>query len=252
MKIDERYDWILQTLKNKRKINSKDTAKALDVSFETVRRDFEKLEFLGKLKRVHGGAEFIEAKSDIEKNFIERENLYAEEKRIIAKKACSLVREGMSIALDVSTTNTAIARRLVRKFNKLTIISNSIPIIDIVAKAPNFTVIIPGGILYNQERCIIGDIAIDHIEKYNIDLFFMSLSGIDINEGFTDYGHEELKVKVAFMYRAKKSVVVADYSKFDQVSLIPFDGFSKVNTIITDNTIDEETKSRYKKFFNVM
>lgn len=250
--VDERYNEILNLLLKHKKLRSKETAYLLNVSFETIRRDFETLELQGKLKRIHGGAEYIEPKSDVEKNFIERENLYAEEKKEIARKATQFVNEGMSIALDVSTTNTAIARCLARKFNRLTIITNSLPIIEIVAKITTFTVIVPGGVLYNQERCIIGDVAIDHISKYNIDLFFMSLSGIDMHKGYTDYGMEEVKIKKAFHSRAQTVVAVADHSKFDNVSLIHLGDDGLCDVIISDDRLDENIKEKYASKYKII
>lgn len=252
LKVAERYEWIMQYLKAHQEVQSKEIAKELNVSFETIRRDFEKLEMQGKLKRIHGGAVYIEPKTEIEKTFIERENLYADHKKQLAKKAMQFVSEGMSIALDVSTTNTAVARQLVKRFTRLTIVTNSLPIIDIVAKVPTFTIIVPGGMLYNQERCIVGDVAVEHIGKYNIDLFFMSLSGIDLNKGLSDYGVEEMKVKQAFINQAKDVIIVADHSKFDTVSLINFDLTQEEKLVVTDNELDDRTKEKYRTHYKII
>lgn len=48
--------YIISQLNKKGIINLKDVAKELGISEATVRRDFEKLENEGKLKRVTGGA----------------------------------------------------------------------------------------------------------------------------------------------------------------------------------------------------
>lgn len=252
LKVTDRYEWIMQYLKAHQEVQSKEIAEQLNVSFETIRRDFEKLEMQGKLKRIHGGAVYTEPKTETEKTFLERENLFAEQKKQLAKKAMRFVKEGMSIALDVSTTNTAVARQLAKHFTRLTIVTNSLPIIEIVAKVPTFSIIIPGGMLYNQERCIVGDVAVDHIRKYNIDLFFMSLSGIDLKKGLSDYGVEEMKVKQAFINQANDVVIVADHSKFDTISLINFELDQEEKLIVTDNDLDNSVKDKYLKYYKII
>ena len=52
----ERKRYILNALKEKGIINLREIAKELNMAEITIRRDFEKLEAEGKLKRVQGGA----------------------------------------------------------------------------------------------------------------------------------------------------------------------------------------------------
>lgn len=252
MNKEQRQNYIINKLKKEKSFFNKDLSELLGISFETIRRDVEELELQGRLKRIHGGAIFVEPKSEIEKNFLEREHLNAKEKTEIAQKAILFVKEGMSIALDVSTTNTAIARLLVKQFNKITIITNSLPIIDLALKNTSVKVIIPGGILYQQERCIIGDKGIEHIQDYNIDLFFMSISGIDLRNGLTDYGHEEMKIKKAFLQNAKETMIVADHTKFNNISLIKLSHFNKNDKIITDDEIPKETYKQYSNYIQII
>ena len=57
----ERTRYIISQLNEKGIINLKDVAKELGISEATVRRDFEKLENEGRLKRVTGGAKLTES-----------------------------------------------------------------------------------------------------------------------------------------------------------------------------------------------
>ena len=56
MLASERTRYIMSQLNKKGIINLKDVAHDLEISEATVRRDFEKLENEGRLKRVTGGA----------------------------------------------------------------------------------------------------------------------------------------------------------------------------------------------------
>src|SRR5699024_587609 len=102
----------------------------------TVRRDLIYLEKQGLLTRVHGGAVLVEVNSR-ELSFTVRESKYLKEKQEIANKATDYVVEGQSIAMDVSTTNTEIAKMLKEKFNRLTILTNSMVIANELSEMPD-------------------------------------------------------------------------------------------------------------------
>ena len=65
----ERKRYILNALKEKGIINLREIAKELNMAEITIRRDFEKLEAEGKLKRVQGGATIGEDSQNEQKNF---------------------------------------------------------------------------------------------------------------------------------------------------------------------------------------
>ena len=153
----------------------------------------------------------------------------------------------MSIELDVSTTNRQIARVLKDKFNRLTIITNSLPIMNELIDMPNYTLIMIGGIIRNAEQSIIGDLAEEFASRFHADLFFMSMSGVTIEDGITDYGIGEIQVKKIMQANAKHTIALADSSKFDHVSLIKICACSQVDRFVTDSKIDRELVELYKR-----
>lgn len=90
---------------------------------------------------------------------------------MIAKHAIQFVKEGSFVSLDVSTTNTEIAKELAKNFNSLSVITNSIIIATILSANPNFNLYLPSGKIRNSELCIVGDSCVSYIEKFNIDTF---------------------------------------------------------------------------------
>lgn len=211
-------------------------SKQLNVTPETIRRDLEHLEEVGTIKRVHGGA-MINQTNTPETNFLVREAINIKEKEFIALEACQYVQEGDFIALDVSTTNTEIAKQLQKNFNQLSILTNSLTIATIVSQNPNFEVILPGGRLRNSELCIVGGSAIKQINRLHIDTFFMSVSGVSLTDGLMDIGHGEYEVKMAMFNNATNTLVVADHTKFEATSMLRIGPLSSVNGIITDPMI---------------
>src|SRR5699024_7760748 len=145
----------MKIIRRDKSIKAIELIKHFQVSFETIRRDLLHLENQRLLTRVHGGAVLDEVNSR-ELSFTVRESKYLKEKKEIADKATEYVIEGQSIAMDVSTTNTELAKALKRKFSRLTILTNSMTIAQELAEMPYYTIIFAGGILRNQELCTVG------------------------------------------------------------------------------------------------
>lgn len=246
MLAEERYQQILEILKENNSVKVSVLTKKFGVSVETVRRDLEYMENEGILKRVHGGAV-------LDKIDCVQQSLPAREKENIAKKheigeiASCFIREGQSLAMDASTTNHEVAKVLKARFKKLTVLTNYLPIINELQGMTNYTILIPGGILRNEEQSIIGDMAEENIEKFHVDTAFVSISGISLRNGLTDYGFGEVKVKKKLMEISQETMVLADSSKFDVVSLMKVCGLSDVDRIITDSGLNASILDQYRK-----
>ncbi|MBE1445087.1 DeoR/GlpR family transcriptional regulator of sugar metabolism [Paenibacillus sp. OAS669] len=245
MFVQQRHQAIIQKINKEKSVVVSDLIEMFGVSFETVRRDLEFLEKEGFLKRVHGGAILADIDYKKEQPLTFRETKFVEEKKQLVELATRYVEEGQSIALDVSTTNTEFARALKRKFERLTIITNSLPIANELVEMPNYTIILTGGVLRNQERGVVGELAEAFVSQFHADLFFMSVSGISLEEGITDYGIGEIQLKKIMHKNAKRTIALADSSKFEVVSLIKVCAIDEVERIVTDSLIDPEIVEKY-------
>ncbi|WP_186579894.1 DeoR/GlpR family DNA-binding transcription regulator [Aquibacillus kalidii] len=248
MLAQKRHEVIMGNLYKYKSVKVAKLIEEFGVSDETVRRDLEYLESKHLLKRVHGGAvlnEGEEARNSEEKSFHARERLHTEEKKMLANRALDFVKEGQSIALDVSTTNTQFARALKTKFNQLTVITNSLPIAYELSEMPHFTIILTGGIMRNEELCVVGEMTEDFLSQFHIDTLFLSASGISLNTGITDYGVREWNVKKKMLVSSKECYILADSSKFDASSLLKVCSIHDVKGIITDNKLSNDVKQKY-------
>ncbi|MFC4599832.1 DeoR/GlpR family DNA-binding transcription regulator [Cohnella hongkongensis] len=241
MLVHERHNAILHMLHENQSVRVSDLIGKFGVSFETIRRDLESLEKEGFLRRVHGGATLPAFDYRKELPFTVRELKRVKEKAELAQTAAKLVSDGQSLFLDVSTTNTEFAKVLMKNFERLTVLTNSFAISSLLMEKPGFTIIFIGGVVRNSEQCVVGDIAEDFVSRFHADTFFMSISGISLNEGLTDYGIGEIQLKKKMMARSKEIVVLADSSKFGAVSLSPVCGFDEIDRIVTDSHVDPET-----------
>src|SRR5574342_297091 len=99
-----RLEKILDMLRIDGTITTKEIIDELDISDMTARRDLDALEADGLLTRTHGGAQLLSSKKTLEKTHIEKKSLNTKEKIDIAKKACSLIKDGDTIFIRPGTT----------------------------------------------------------------------------------------------------------------------------------------------------
>jgi DeoR/GlpR family transcriptional regulator of sugar metabolism len=123
----------------------------LTVSEMTIRRDLALLQSKSILRRVHGGA-IVNQSTEGDKPFSDRSNRANPQKRIIGWLAAQLVQDDDRIILDAGTTAQQVAYNLTCK-NRLTVITNNIPISKVLSACPNITILLLGGTVKHIELC---------------------------------------------------------------------------------------------------
>lgn len=246
MLAEERYWTILEVLKRDGCVKVSDLMRTFHVSIETVRRDLEHMEKVGLLKRVHGGA-VLDRMNSVYQTAQTREKENTLQKKEIGQAVLQFVREGQTLAMDSSTTNCEAARALKTRFQRLTVLTNYLPIINELREMEKYTIIIPGGVIQNEELAMIGDMAEENTGKFHVDTAFVSMSGISLKNGLTDYGFGEIRMKRKMMEVARETVVLADSSKFGEASLLKVCNLTDVSCIITDSGLHESTAAKYRQ-----
>lgn len=234
----QRYDKILELLEKNRIVHTAELVKLMSVSSETVRKDLEYLDQQGRLSRVHGGAAPLETEKapELPRGYISlqiRNSQNLEQKAAITEEAAALVSEGQVIALDYGSTSQMMALALMRRFRRLSVVTNSIQNALILAENPGITIILAGGVLNRDEYTLVNDFS-STLENIHIDIMFMTVTGIDPKIGCTDQRLNEIRIQNQMHRCASRTIVLADSSKFGRASLIKICPFNEVDTIVTD------------------
>jgi DeoR family fructose operon transcriptional repressor len=248
MLANERRQYILQQLKLHKTIYTSDIVNQLHITSETVRKDFNYLEQQNLLKRVHGGAVLVGESGETEIPYMDlekRDSMNMEEKLSIASYAASLVKDGQTISLDYGSTSFLLAKQLASSMLSLTVITNSIKNTLALMPNPNIEVILLGGKLHKKEYTLVNDLS-HNLDYLHADILFMSVSGIDLQYGFSDQSLEEVKVQNELRCASTKTIVVADSSKFQHVSLVRICPVQEAEEIITDNRLDSSVCRQFK------
>jgi DeoR family myo-inositol catabolism operon transcriptional repressor len=204
-----------------------------DVSKNTIRRDMNELETRGLVKKVYGGVVWNHNETTLIPSIAQREVTMQEAKSKIARKAAEWVHDHDIIILDSGTTVVQMVEHLITRQN-LTIITNSVPVLDATSAYEQFHVIVTGGDLYHPTASFVGMEAISWLKRLNARTVFLAATGISLIKGITNYSTIEAEMKKAMMEISERIILLVDHTKFDVVSLMTFADLKDIDVVITD------------------
>lgn len=221
-------------------------AEILDVSEMTVRRDIDVLAEQGLVDKVHGGATSIGASSVSEPPFTAKSLRERVAKEAIAEAAAKLVAPGAAIGLMGGSTVYALSRHLA-DVPRLTIITNSLPVSDFLHQEgrSDQTVILTGGVRTPTDS-FVGELAINSLSSFNLDLVFMGTHGMHPEAGFSSPNLLEAETNRAIRNRAKKFVVLADNTKWGEMGFSSFARLEEADILVTDDGLSQDVQNQLK------
>ena len=229
---NDRDEEILQLIHHAGYMSIRDLAQKTYTSQSTIRRDLEKLESEGFVKRTYGGA-VLNKNKNVDMPLRIREKTNRDEKQVIAGLVAGLVEEGDRIMLDASSTSLMIAKEL-KEMKKLTVITNSVEVLIELAGHEGIQVISTGGNLNESSLSLVGNAAQKVLNGYHVDKAIFSCKGIDMKEGMTDSNELDSDIKIAMYGCADTAILAVDSSKFDRVSFVKSMMLKKGDVIVTD------------------
>lgn len=245
MLTEERFAKILEILNETGSVTVQKLMEELDISESTIRRDLNTLDLSGELTKVRGGAILKNAAySRFDDYITNRKELHKEEKTKIARYAAGLLEPGDFVYIDAGTTTELMIDFITCK--DAVFVTNAISHAKQLAER-GFRVYLLGGEFKAVTEAIVGEEAVARLDKYNFTKGFFGTNGITVKNGFSTPEVKEAMVKKKSMEHCRESFVLADDSKFDQISSITFAAYESSTIITTDLT-----HNSYKNSVNIV
>ena len=233
-----RKRFILECIENEGSVLVKDVADQLGISETTVRRDLNELDAGGRLKQVYGGAVRAERGTPRINFSISRRSVREiQEKKRIGKCAAQFVHDEDIIYIDPGTTSWEMIPYLKDRRN-LTIISNSVRLLQCLEYIGHHNIIQLGGTLRAERLDTVGTLAQLGIEQLRGFKAFQGGDGIDMDFGLSAVDHESALAAKIILANAKQIYILADHTKFDNPSLLyKIIDIDKINYLVTDRPL---------------
>ena len=239
MKKMRSYD-IIDYVKGKKRASLSELMEKFGVSSATIHRDVAELVASGHLERIRGGVAFFEranpsAPREDGFSYLDRATVNLSAKKRIAAKAVEMVADGDILFLDSSTTTAAFADELAsRHFMNLTIVTNSVAIMEKFRKMPrNYVLISLGGNYDPLLNSFLGSAALRELDRLTVTKAFVSAFGVTDRLVTTNHEHQAgLVTRVLDM--ATKKFLLADRSKFGRTGIYRLATRAAFDEIISD------------------
>ena len=229
----ERQDIIIRLVRERGSVITSELMAMLGASESTVRRDLEVLDKQHQLSRVRGGATATISRARLilhDASVAQKRDVNPVAKRAIGARAAALVGPDDFVYIDAGTSTMQLAEAITQ--TEATYFTNSIPHAQLLL-AKGCKTYLPGGMVKPLTEALVGEATIASLENLHFTLGFWGTNGISREAGFTTPEYSEAKVKEVSMVHTLRRYVLADQSKFDQVSLVTFASFEDA-TILTD------------------
>ncbi|MDM5339167.1 DeoR/GlpR family DNA-binding transcription regulator [Fictibacillus enclensis] len=227
--LNSRQNQIYKYLINEGEVKISELTDQFNVVEMTIRRDFEKMEKLGLIKRTFGGAISL-ASQDV--SLIERESLNIHAKKVIGMKAAEFVKSGEAIFIDAGTTTSHLVRYIPKDWN-LVIVTNALNVASKI-QGVNKEKIVIGGMLLDSTLSMVGPIAESALDNLTFNKAFLAATSFSLEQGFTNSNLFEVQIKQKVMRQSKEVNFLIDHSKFGNQSLYKIASPEGINRIITD------------------
>lgn len=213
----------------------------LETSESTVRRDLDELEDEQKLKRVHGGAEYLHPLRE-ELTNQEKSVKNIQEKTKICQAALEKIEANDVIFVDAGTTNELLIRSI--RDTTITVVTNSIHHAAQLVENQIKTIII-GGTVKQATDASVGSFALSQIQKLNFDKAFIGINGLD-RDYLTTPDPEEAEIKRTVIENARTTYILADTSKIGQTAFVKVAGIESISLITnqSDSKLLQEIKMK--------
>ncbi|WP_167202461.1 DeoR/GlpR family DNA-binding transcription regulator [Actinomyces respiraculi] len=202
-----------------RKVSVNDLADLLGVSVATIRRDLTVLERDEVVSRTYGGAALAPRRREM--TMAQREVSNAEAKRLIAQEAVALLNDGDLVILDAGSTAEQIAVALDNRL-ELTVVTNGLRCINRLVDQDLVQVLVLGGRLRGFNETICGGDAEQTLSHIFASIAFVGADAVDPVRGIASRTYDQCRLKTMMLRQAGRVYVVADSSKLDDSSALPY------------------------------
>ena len=244
---EERHQYILGHLQKQKRALTEELTGLLKVSSDTIRRDLIQLESEGKLRRVHGGAISV----DFDTPFQPKEVYAQKEKVQIARKALTLIKDGMTLLAGGGTVMLELARLLPEGLKGTFFTVSPLVALEVTQRSSVEVILLAGRLARNSYICT-GASVVSQIADIKADLCLMGTNGFSVRNGITDHDWEVVQVKKAMIQSSERTALLSISEKKDVNHNLRVCPLHAIHYLVTELSPDDPRFSEYNGHCKVL
>ncbi len=237
----KRREQIINDLREHGEVTVKILSEQFGVSEMTIRRDLHLLEEQGYATIHYGGAALLDRHHMNYQSFSLRKGKESENKRRIARKAASCIKEGDVLFMDTSTTVLEILTYM--PAFRVKIITNSMPIMETVYRDENIDLYMAPG-LYRSIGGPLDYTTAEYLSRFHYNKAFFGTTSFDPNFGTSAAEETESAVKRCVMANADENYLLVDHSKMGKRNFVKWGDTNDFTGILSDEELDIDWRTK--------
>jgi DeoR family fructose operon transcriptional repressor len=222
---------LVELVNEKGQVTVSELVSRFGVSRDTIRRDLTQLESRKLILRTHGGAVSADHTAIITP-LGSRMDTQVSAKQRIGRAAASLIRDGETLIINGGSTTTYFVSELSERHD-LTIVTNNLRVLPALPEQSLRAVYLLGGTYLHNTQSIVGFDGFASMPLINVNTAVIGVAGISA-AGFSTGPIEEAHATRAIMQISRRTVVVADRSKFNLVAFAWIAELKQIEHFVTD------------------
>lgn len=244
MNAAERRMEIFRLLQENQSVEVTELASRFQVTAMTIRRDLAVFEKQGLITTNYGGA-YLNKGMSIEPSFSIKSTQRIDKKQMIGYEAAKMIQDGDVVIIDCGTTTLQLAKYL--KGKKLTIITNSWPVVSILGGFPKIKLLLAPGEYDDISAGTFGIATAKFIENFKADKVFIGTHGCSVEQGASVPELYDAEMKRVLLEAGKEKILMVDHTKFGVKCLVKHADLSEFDCIITDDETDPDTQELIRR-----
>lgn len=231
--VEQRREKLRQLIRTDGFLPVAEICRRLDVSEATARRDLTSIAAHGHITRTRGGA-LADYNTSFTSHGERAHRARTAKTRIAAAALTQLPRTG-TVFLDAGTTVQALARLLLtrRPFDKLTVVTNSLPLASVLGGTAGLELHVLGGMFLHRQAILLGPESIKALAGWKFDMAFLGGEGMDPT-GITNSHSKIAAFQQAVLRQSAKTFFCLDATKLGRATPHHVVGWDESVTLITD------------------
>ena len=231
----QRMEYIIRTLEKNGCVYVREIAKEIGVTEKTVRQDLIRMEQMGILDRVHGGA--VQKNEDVIFPVTSRKKSQIEEKKKIAQRALELIEDKDIIFFDAGSTCLELARLIDRQ--QIIALTNDPYIMNELLPKSTVSLYMIGGRLLREENGILfgGPVTLESIRQYQATKCFLGTSAVNESAGLMTFSSEQAEIKRAIIASSSQKICLADHTKFGKMAFTTYAKWTDIDMLVCDGAV---------------
>ncbi len=227
----ERKDIIRDMVYEKKTVSVLELSEYFGVSPETIRRDINARDSEGILTKTYGGAKF---KTQVSKKIPTKSLLHImpQRKNAMAYEASKYIQQNDCIFMGYSTTVLALCSHIPDM--PLTVVTNSLPVIQFFADYKSVRLENVGGTYISSYDAFSSFHAIESLDRYSFDKALLSCQAVDFGRGMCDQNDMICGLQQKVLEVSNQVYLIADNSKINQRAFLSYGDLSRISELITD------------------